>query len=147
MLFNRDSTIQKCLRRLYSACKSRFQVPVSRLDDVSSRSDVHLSTAPSVRTTCHTVRTPYRPSIIRPDDVVFRPDPPLYREAYVPACIRLDDSTARPDALQYSIKVPLLSKIIYRKIDANRSDDVDPHPDTLLLKARIAIQIRPSGRL
>jgi len=79
--------------------------------------------------------------------MVFRPDPPLYREAYVPACIRLDDSTARPDALQYLIKVPILSKIIYRKIDANRSDDVDPHPDTLLLKARIAIQIRPSGRL
>jgi hypothetical protein len=41
---------------------------------VSSRPDAHLSTIPSVRTTCHTVRTPNRPSIIRPDDIYFRPD-------------------------------------------------------------------------
>jgi hypothetical protein len=90
---------------------------------------------------------PYRPSIIRLDDVVIRPDPPLYREASVPACIRPDNSVVHPDALQYSIKLPILSKIIYRKIAANHSDDVDSHSDTLLLKARIAIQIRPSGRL
>jgi hypothetical protein len=41
---------------------------------VPSRPDAHLSTVPSVRTMCHTVRTPDRPSIIRPDDVYFRPD-------------------------------------------------------------------------
>jgi len=35
---------------------SRF--PASRLDDVSSRSDVHLSIVPSVRMMCHTVLTP-----------------------------------------------------------------------------------------
>jgi hypothetical protein len=29
----------------------------------------------------------------------------------------------------------------------NRPDDVDSHPDALLLKARIVIQIQPSGRL
>jgi hypothetical protein len=46
---------------------------------------------PAVRTTCHTVRTPDRPSIIRPDDVGFRSDPSLYKEAYVPAYIRPDD--------------------------------------------------------
>jgi hypothetical protein len=39
-----------------------------------SRPDTHLSTVPSVRTTCHTVRSPDRPSIIRQDDVHFRPD-------------------------------------------------------------------------
>jgi hypothetical protein len=34
---------------------------------VPSRPDAHLSTVPSVRTTCHTIRTPDRPSIIRSD--------------------------------------------------------------------------------
>jgi hypothetical protein len=41
---------------------------------VSSRPDAHLSTIPSVRTTCHTVRTPDRPSIIYLDGVHSRPD-------------------------------------------------------------------------
>jgi hypothetical protein len=41
-----------------------FQFPVSRPGDVSSHPDNHLSTVPSVRTTCHTVRMPDRPSII-----------------------------------------------------------------------------------
>jgi hypothetical protein len=85
---------------------------------VSSRPDAHLSTVPSVRTTCHTVRSPDRPSINHPDDVDFRPDPPLYSEASVPACIHLDISAARPDASQYSIKLQILSKCKYGKIAA-----------------------------
>jgi hypothetical protein len=59
-----------------------------------------------------------RPSIIHPDYVVFRPDPPLYREASVSACIRPDDSAACPDAFQYSNKLQILSKIKYGKIAA-----------------------------
>jgi hypothetical protein len=98
------------VRRIGSLSAVRTTVP--------SRLDAHRSTVPSVRTTCHTVRTPDRPSIIRPDDVYFGPDPSLYREASVPACIRQDDSPARPDALQYSIKLTILSKIIYGKIAA-----------------------------
>jgi len=86
---------------------------------VPSCLDAHLSTIPSVRTTCHTILTPERPSIIRPDNVYFRPDPSLYREAFVPACIYPDVSAARPDALQYTIKLPIHSKIIYGKIAAN----------------------------
>jgi hypothetical protein len=114
MLFNRDSSIQKCFRRFCTAFKSEdFRFPVSRPDNMSSRPDAHLSTVPSVLTTCHTVRTLDRPSIIRPDDVDFCPDPSLYREASVPACICPDGSATRPDALQYSIKLPILSKIIY----------------------------------
>jgi hypothetical protein len=34
-----------------------FQFPASRLDDVPSRLDAHLSIVPAVRTTCHIVRT------------------------------------------------------------------------------------------
>jgi hypothetical protein len=99
MLFNRDFTIQSTFRRLCTACKSEyFRFPINRPDDVSSHPDAHLSTVPSVRTMYHTVRTPDRPSIISPDDVVFRLDPTLYREASIPACIRLDVSAARPDA-------------------------------------------------
>jgi hypothetical protein len=55
---------------------------------------------PAVRTTCHPFRKPDRPSIIRPDDVDFRPDPSLHREASVPACIRPDVSAASPDDVQ-----------------------------------------------
>jgi hypothetical protein len=62
MLFNRDSIIQSTFRRLCTACKSEdFWFPVSRPDDVSSRSDAHLSTVPSVWTTYHTVRTTWIP--------------------------------------------------------------------------------------
>jgi hypothetical protein len=45
---NRDSTVQSEVKRI-----SKF--PVSRPDDVSSRPDTHLSTAPSVRMMCHPV--------------------------------------------------------------------------------------------
>jgi hypothetical protein len=40
-----------------------------------------------------------------PDDVVFPPNIPLYRESFAPACIRPDDSVARPDDSQRSIKL------------------------------------------
>jgi hypothetical protein len=85
---------------------------------VSSRSDSHLSTAPAIRMMCHTVQTPDRPSIIRLDNVGFRLDPSLYREAFVPAWIRSDVSAARPNASQYLTKLQILSKFIYGKIDA-----------------------------
>jgi len=54
------------------------------------------------------------------------------------------DAVLHPDASQYSIKLQILSKFIYGKIDVNRPDDVDSRPDALLLKARIGIQIQPS---
>jgi hypothetical protein len=89
--FHREYTIQKYFRdsALVTSQKNRF--PVNRPDNVSSRPDAHLSTVPSVQTTCHTVRTPDKSSIICPEDVYFRPDPSLYREAYVPACICPND--------------------------------------------------------
>jgi hypothetical protein len=88
------------------------------------------------RTTCHPVRTlicplvhpsgrrailsgrPDRPSIIRPDNVDFRPDPSLHREASVPACIHSVVTAARPDVSQYSTKLQILSKFSYGKIYA-----------------------------
>jgi hypothetical protein len=77
---NKDSTFQSIFRRLRTAKKIEdFRFPVNRPDDVSSLSDARQT------------------SIICPDDVFFRLDPSLYREASVLACIRPDISTARPD--------------------------------------------------
>jgi hypothetical protein len=58
---NRDSTFQSIFKRLCTAKKIKyFRFPVSRPDDASSRPDINLSTALSVRTTCYPVRTPDR---------------------------------------------------------------------------------------
>jgi hypothetical protein len=137
-----DSAIQKSFGRF---CKSESQFPSSHLDDVSSHLDAHLSTVPAVRTTCYIVWTSDRPSIIRPDDVDFCPDPPLYREASVLACIRPDDSAACPDDVQWSISFKFFFQVQIREDWCNRPDDVDSRPDALIHKARIAIQIQPSG--
>jgi hypothetical protein len=108
---------------LVTSQKNRF--PVSHSDDVSSHPDAHLSIAPAVRTTCHTIWMPDRSSIIRLDDVYFRLDPSLHREASVRACIHLDDSAVRPDDstirlddVQCSTELQILSKFIYGKITA-----------------------------
>jgi len=54
-----------------------------------------------------------------------------------PACIRLDDSAARPDDPQFSIKPQdFFAKHRY----------VDSHPDVLIHKASIVIQIQTSRR-
>jgi hypothetical protein len=62
-IVNRDSTCQIIFRRLCTAKKIEdFRLPVSRPDDVLSHPDAHLSIAPFVQTTCHTVWTPDRPA-------------------------------------------------------------------------------------
>jgi hypothetical protein len=69
---NMDSTCQNIFRRLCTAKKIEdFRFPVSHPDDVSSRPDVHLSTVPSVRTTCSSRPDAKQTSIISPDDVSF----------------------------------------------------------------------------
>jgi hypothetical protein len=96
--------------------------------------------------TCHTIRTPVRPSIIRPDDVNFRPDPPLCREGSIQLASLL--------TFQQPVRTPLGTrpvsdsfKVPIKERSSNRPDDVVSRPDVRLLKARIAIQISPSGRL
>jgi len=101
------------------ACKDAVLQGIPLFRSVSEDSTVRkVGSLPAVRTTCHPVRTlicplfhpsgrraipsrlPDRLSIIHPDNVDFRPDPSLHREAYVPACIRSDVSVARPDDAQ-----------------------------------------------
>jgi hypothetical protein len=113
---------------------------------VPSLPDAHLSTVPSVRTTCLTVRTPDRPSIIRPEDVHFPSGPLLYREATVPALHlsgRLNSPSGRLSVID---QLQILSKFNLREDCFNCPDDMDSRPDALIHKARIAIQISPSGR-
>jgi len=49
--------------------------------------------------------------------------------------------SGRTRTVSYSFQVPIKGRSI------NRPDDVVSHPDARLLKARISIQISPSGRL
>jgi hypothetical protein len=115
---NRDSTCQSIFRRLCTAKKIEdFRFPVSRPDDVLSHLDVHLSTVPFVRTTCTSRPNARQTSIIRPDDVPFRPNPTLYREASIPFCIRPNISAARLDASQYSNSLRFLPSSNKGKID------------------------------
>jgi hypothetical protein len=124
-MLHRDSTIQKCfrVRRFTVPCQptGRCVIPFGRLS----------VTVASVRTTCHTVRTPDRPSIIRSDDVHFRPDPPLCREVSIQLA---------------SIRTPLGTRPVSDSFQVPIKGRSTNHPDARLHKARIPIQIHPSGR-
>jgi hypothetical protein len=142
---------------VYRCCKHGFHYSESASQKNSSsllavwtiepsRPNAHLSTVPSVRKTCHPVRMPDRPSIICSDDVSLRPDPPLCREGSTSLhpSGRFNSTSGRLSVLDQfliSFQVPRKGRSI------NRSDDVVSRLDARLLKARIAIQISPPGRL
>jgi hypothetical protein len=123
-----DFTIQSTLRRL---CTAKISVPYQP----SGRS------SHPVRTTCHTVRMPNRPSIIRPNDVHFRPNPPLCREGSI--------QLASVRTFQHYVRTPLGTRpvsdsfqVSIKERSINRPGDVVSRPNARLLKARIAIQIK-----
>jgi hypothetical protein len=107
---NRDSTFQSEVRRI-----TKF--PVSRPDDVSSRPDAHLSTIPSVRTTCHSVRTSDRQASSVRTTCFFRPDTYIVSRSFSANLIRPNVSAARPDAYQFSNSSLILSKFKKGKIN------------------------------
>jgi hypothetical protein len=129
---NRDSTVQSEVRRI-----SKF--PVSRLDDVSSRPDAHLSTAPSVRTMCHPVQTPDTPaSSVRTLHCIEK------LLCQLAPSRRFSSTSGRLSVLEWftdSFQVPKKGRSI------NRPDDVVYRPDAYLRKARVAVQNEPSGHL
>jgi hypothetical protein len=106
---NRDSTHSESKSQKNSSSLSAVQ----KIEP--SRPDAHLSTVPSVWTTCHPVRTPEGPASFVRTKCSFPLDSILYREVSVPACIRLDVSVARPDASQYLISFWFLSKFQERE--------------------------------
>jgi len=123
-----------------------FQFPVSHPDDRAIPSGCPSVTVTSARTTCHIVRTPDKPSIIRPDDVSLRPDPPLCREGSIQlASIRTFQQHVRTSLGTRPVSDSF--QVLIKERSINRLDDVVSCLDARLLKARIAIQISPSGRL
>jgi hypothetical protein len=144
---NRDSTCQIIFRRLCTAKKIEdFSFPFSHPEDVSSHPDAHLSTVPSVRTTCSSRPDARQTSIIRLDDISF-PSGPLHcieKLLFQLAPIRLSQQPVRTHistrTVSDSFQVPIKGRSI------NCPDDVVSRPDARLLKARIAIQMSPSGR-
>jgi hypothetical protein len=107
---NGDSTFQSEVRRI-----TKF--PVSRPDDVSSRQDAHLSTVPSVRTTCHSVRTSDRQASSVQTTCFFRPDTYIVSRSFCASLIRPDVLAARLDAYQFSNGSLILSKFKKGKIN------------------------------
>jgi hypothetical protein len=105
---NKDSTSQSEVRRI-----TKF--PVSRPDDVSSRSDAHLSTVPSVQTTCHSFRTSDRQASSVRTTSFFRPDTYIASRSFCANLLRPDISAARPDAYQFSNGSLILSKFQERE--------------------------------
>jgi hypothetical protein len=107
---NRDSTVQSEVRRI-----SKF--PVSRPDDVLSRLDVHLSTVPSVQTTCLSVRTSDRQASSVRTTCFFRSDTYIVSRSFCANLLLPDVSAARPDAYQFSNGSLILSKFKKGKIN------------------------------
>jgi hypothetical protein len=116
---NKDSTWQSFFRRLCTAKKIEdFRFPVSRPDDVSSLPDAHLSTLPSVWTTCSS-------SIGRQTDQHHSSRRRIFsvrtlnciEKLLYPACICPDISAARLDAYQYSNSLRFFPSSNKGKID------------------------------
>jgi hypothetical protein len=107
---NRDSTVQSEVRRI-------SKLPVSRPDDESSRPDAHLSTVPSVWTTCLSVRTSERQASSVRTTCFFRPETYIVSRSFCASLLRPDVSAARPDAYQFSNGSMILSKFKKGKIN------------------------------
>jgi hypothetical protein len=133
---NMDSTCQSIFRRLCTGKKIvDFRFPVSRPgdvssrldnvssrpDDVSSRPNIHLSTVPSVRTLHCIEKLLFQLASVRPSQQ--------------PVWTSINDRSASD-----SFQVQNMGRLIHRP------DDVVSRPDALVNKARIALQISPSGR-
>jgi hypothetical protein len=129
---------------IYKSENLRF--PVSRTDDraiPSGRPSVHCS--------------------IRPNDVPYRPDARQTKHhmsgrrtfsvrtstvsrSYCPSPYPSGCLSRPSRRLSVIDQIRILSKFNLREDCFNRPDDVDSRPDALIHKARIVIQISPSGR-
>jgi hypothetical protein len=143
---NRDSTCQSIFRRLCTAKKIEdFRFPVSLPDNVLSCPDAHLSTIPSVWTTCHPVRTPDRPaSSVRTTYLSVRTLHCIKKLLFQLASVRTSHQPVQTSISDRSASDSLQVQNMGRFIHC--PDDVVSRPDTLINKARISIQISLSGR-
>jgi hypothetical protein len=131
---------------LFARQKSQF--PTSRPEDVSSCPDAQLSKAPAVRTMCHTVRTHIRLKHHLSGRRGFSSGPSSVSRSFELlqlASVRTFQQPVRTTlsvwtSFRFSFQVPIKEDWF------NCPDDVNSHPDALIHKASIAIQIQPSGR-
>jgi hypothetical protein len=112
---NKDSFFQSEVRRI-------SKLTVSCPDDVSSRPDAHLSTVPSVRTTCHSIRTSDRQASPVRTTCFFCLDTYIVSRSFCANLLRPDVSAARPDAYQFSKGSLILSKVSRKGRSFNRPD-------------------------
>jgi hypothetical protein len=144
--FIRDSTIQNDVRRFCTAYKSE-----------------HFGSPSAVWTTCHPVRMPICP-LFHPSGRRAIPSgrPTDQASSIWTACIpvrtftvsRSYCSSLHPsgrlsspfERLSVIDQLQILSKFNLREDCFNRPDNVDSHPNALIQKVRITIQISPSGR-
>jgi len=142
---NRDSTCQSIFKRLCTAKKIEdFRFRVSRPDDMLSHPDAHLSTAALVRTTCHTVRMPDRPtSSVRTTYLSFRTRHCIEKLLFQLAFVRTSQHPVRTSISDRSASDSFQVQNMERL--THSPDDVVSRLDALINKARIAIQILPSG--
>jgi hypothetical protein len=135
MLLNRDSTIQSLQVRRNSSSLSAVRTIEP------SRSDAHLSSVSSVRTTCHPIRKLDRPASSVRTTCSSRPDSYTVSRSFCSSfhpSERFSSISGRLpvlDQFMISYQVPRKGRSI------NRPDNVVSRPDAPLRKARIAIQI------
>jgi hypothetical protein len=147
MLFNRDSAIQKCFRRLCTACKSRFQVPCQ-----PSGRRVIPSGRPSVHCSIGSDDMPYRPDTRQTKHHSTRrrgfPSGPFTVSRSFCSSLHPFERLSSPSGrLSVFNQASDSFKNHIWEDCCNRPDDVDSRLDALLLKARIVIQIQRSRRL
>jgi hypothetical protein len=108
---NRDSTCQSIFRRLCTAKKIEdFRFPVGCPDNVSSPLIAHLSTVPSVQTTCSSRPDARQTSIIRPDDVSFPSKPYTVSRSFCSNFHPLGHRSSRSGRLSVLEQSQILSK-------------------------------------
>jgi len=122
-----------------------FKLPVSRPDDGLSHRDAHLSIAPFVQTTCHTVLAPDRQaSSVWTAYLSVLTLHCIEKLLFQLASVRTSQQHVRTSisdrSSSDSFQVQNMGRLIHRP------DDVVSRLDVLINKARITIQISLSGR-
>jgi hypothetical protein len=114
---NMDSTIQSDIRRFCLQVR-RISSSLSAVRTIEpSRPDAHLSTVPSIRTTCHPVRTPNRPVSSVQTKCSFRPDPILYREVSI--------QLASVRTFQQHVRMPLSTRSVLDFFPSSKKGKID----------------------
>jgi hypothetical protein len=146
--FNRNFTIQSVVRRFCTTYQSEEFGSLSAIRTiVPSRLDAHFSTVPSVCTTCLTVRTPSQTKHHPFGRRSFSFGPFTVSRSFCSSLHSSKHLSSLSGHLSMIDQLQILSKFNLREDCFNRPNDVDSRLDRLIHKARITIQISPSGRL